>query len=136
MNAGLKKIEYIYDAAGTKLRQKVFETGGSSVTKQTDYLGAFHYEDSDGDGSGATPEMLFFSHEEGRVRRAGDELIYETFLKDHLGNVRVMFADLNEDGWVDPGDDDEVLLLLPLLLPLRLASRPSYNPPFAATCFA
>ena len=53
--------------------------------------------------------MIFFSHEEGRTRRAGTELIYETFLKDHLGNVRVMFTDADGDGWVDPADDDEVL---------------------------
>lgn len=105
-----KKIQYIYacpegtrrDAAGAKLRQKVFGNGGSSTTVETDYVGPFHYEDSDGDGSSATPEILFFSHEEGRVRRAGNELVYESFLKDHLGNVRVMFADMDGDGWVDP----------------------------------
>ncbi|MEZ4828172.1 MAG: RHS repeat-associated core domain-containing protein [Bacteroidia bacterium] len=84
------------------MRQKVFDNGGSVTTVETDYVGPFHYEDADGDGSGATPEILFFSHEEGRVRRAGNELVYESFLKDHLGNVRVMFADMNGDGWVDP----------------------------------
>ncbi|MDX2250640.1 MAG: RHS repeat-associated core domain-containing protein [Bacteroidia bacterium] len=90
------------DAAGTKLRQKVFGNGGSATTVETDYIGPFHYEDADGDGSGATTAILFFSHEEGRVRRAGNELVYEWFLKDHLGNVRVMFADMNGDGGVDP----------------------------------
>ncbi|MDX2248696.1 MAG: RHS repeat-associated core domain-containing protein, partial [Bacteroidia bacterium] len=97
-----KKIQYIYDAAGSKLRQKVFGNGGSATTVETDYLGPFHYEDSDGDGSSATTTIQFFAHEEGRVRRAGSDLIYETFLKDHLGNVRVMFADMNGDGWGDP----------------------------------
>ncbi len=104
------KIEYIYDASGTKLRQKVFETGGSSVTKQTDYLNAFHYEDSDGAGGTESLELLFFSHEEGRVRRAGTELIHETFLKDHLGNIRVMFTDEDDNGSIDPNPiDDEVV---------------------------
>ncbi|MEZ4828176.1 MAG: RHS repeat-associated core domain-containing protein [Bacteroidia bacterium] len=97
-----KKIQYIYDAAGTKLRQKVFGNGGSSTTVETDYVGPFHYEDGDGNGSGAIPAIQFFAHEEGRVRRAGSDLIYETFLKDHLGNVRVMFADMDGNGAVDP----------------------------------
>ncbi|MDX2245973.1 MAG: RHS repeat-associated core domain-containing protein [Bacteroidia bacterium] len=97
-----KKIQYIYDASGAKLRQKVFGNGGSSTTVETDYVGPFHYEDNDGDGSSATTAIQFFAHEEGRVRRAGSDLIYETFLKDHLGNVRVMFADMNGDGAVSP----------------------------------
>ena len=104
-----KKIGYIYDAAGTKLRQKVFGNGGTSSTKETDYIGPFHYEDSDGDVSTEKPKLIFFSHEEGRVRRAGEELVYETFLKDHLGNVRVMFTDADSDGEIDPADSDEVL---------------------------
>ena len=33
-------IEYIYDAAGTKLRQNVSAT----TNKKTDYFGGFHYE--------------------------------------------------------------------------------------------
>ncbi|MEM7371969.1 MAG: DUF6443 domain-containing protein, partial [Bacteroidota bacterium] len=107
---GQDYIEYIYSADGTKLKQKVYWVDTeqnppvSSFVKYTDYLGGFHYEDSDGEGSADT-EMLFFSHEEGRVRRAGTELVYEMFLRDHLGNNRVMFFDDNEDGWVDPASE-------------------------------
>ncbi|MDX2248698.1 MAG: RHS repeat-associated core domain-containing protein [Bacteroidia bacterium] len=84
------------------MRQKVFGNGGSVTTVETDYVGPFHYEDADGDGSGATTAIQFFAHEEGRVRRAGNELVYEWFLKDHLGNVQVMFADMDGNGAVSP----------------------------------
>ena len=32
------------------------------------------------------------------MRRAGDEMIFEYYLKDHLGNTRVMFGDNDGDG--------------------------------------
>ncbi|MEM7374697.1 MAG: DUF6443 domain-containing protein [Bacteroidota bacterium] len=104
VSKGSQYVKYIYSADGTKLRQMLVNHGTETVSKETDYLGAFHYEDQDGDGS-AAKELLFFSHEEGRVRRAGTELVYETFLRDHLGNNRVMFFDDNEDGWVDPNTE-------------------------------
>ncbi|MEM7369505.1 MAG: DUF6443 domain-containing protein [Bacteroidota bacterium] len=107
---GLNYVSYIYAADGTKLRQKlvefVFEVepGGQVLRKITDYVGGIQYEDRDGAASGST-EMIFFSHAEGRVRRSNNELVYESFLKDHLGNNRIMFADENEDRWIDPNTE-------------------------------
>ena len=118
-------------------RRKVFGNGGSSTTKETDYIGPFQYEDADGDGSGSTPEMLFFSHAEGRVRRAGEELVYETFLKDYLGNVRVMFTDLDEDGAVDPDPNNGEVLQVDGYYPfgLRLSGASSVPVPAVANSY-
>ncbi|MDX2248542.1 MAG: RHS repeat-associated core domain-containing protein [Bacteroidia bacterium] len=43
--------------------------------------------------------------EEGRVRLDGSDWVYEYQLTDHLGNVRVTFGDLNDDGILDPNTE-------------------------------
>lgn len=90
-----KKIRYIYDATGTKLSQEVVDAT-NTVTQTTDYINGFHYEDG---------SLEFFNMEEGRVRYDGSDWVYEYQLKDHLGNVRVTFGDLNGDGVVDPNSE-------------------------------
>ncbi|WP_422360231.1 RHS repeat-associated core domain-containing protein [Reichenbachiella sp.] len=100
MNAdGSDRIDYIYDAAGTKLAQIVYEDG--TQTKRTDYQGAFIYESKGTD----TSQLQFIQHEEGRIVYETDvngdfvEYEYQYHLKDHLGNVRATFK---EDGDIDP----------------------------------
>ncbi len=78
---GMGAIKYSYDASGTKLRQEVLPTDGSP-TKTTDYVSGFHYTDG---------TLDFIQHEEGRLM-IQDGLAYHYDLKDHLGNVRVMFS--------------------------------------------
>ncbi len=80
-----KKVEYIYDAAGTRLRKIV--TDNSNV-KTIDYMGGVVTEN----------EILsYYSMAEGRVRNDGDNLGYdivpvmEYFISDHQGNTRVSF---------------------------------------------
>ncbi|MEO9803165.1 MAG: DUF6443 domain-containing protein [Reichenbachiella sp.] len=87
MNAdGSNRIEYIYDAAGIKMAQLVY--GADTLTKRTDYQGAFIYEDS---------VLQFIQHEEGRIVAVpgpvpGPQTYdYQYHLKDHLGNVRATF---------------------------------------------
>jgi RHS repeat-associated protein len=83
-------IEYVYDAAGNKLKKIVKETG--KPDKVTDYIGGFVYEDG---------RLQLLGHEEGRIRLtkqyylSGDSawtLQYDYFLKDHLGNVRTVLT--------------------------------------------
>ncbi|MDH5379949.1 MAG: hypothetical protein OEW75_03805, partial [Cyclobacteriaceae bacterium] len=87
-------IEYIYDAAGTKLAQMVHQESTDAVpvplpVKTTYYMGEFIYEQLD-----SSPiDLQLINHEEGRVVK--DELgawEYQYHLKDHLGNVRVTFT--------------------------------------------
>jgi RHS repeat-associated protein len=72
------KIIFSYDAEGTKLTQKVYNTSGT-LTKTQDYVGETVYLDAGLD---------YFIHEEGRVAYEIGTYQYEYFIKDHLGNVR------------------------------------------------
>ena len=73
-----KKIQYIYSAAGIKLRKVV--TDGTANT--SDYISGLHYESN---------ALKFIQHEEGRVLKETTGFAYQYDLKDHLGNVRVSF---------------------------------------------
>ena len=87
------RIEYLYDAAGIKLQQKVYE--GGSLKKTTDYVGEFIYETiEDGDR-----ELALIQHDEGRLIYDdwGHDWDYQYHLKDHLGNVRMTFSTLSSD---------------------------------------
>jgi RHS repeat-associated protein len=75
-------ISYTYDAAGNKLSKTVSETG--QAAKTTQYLGGMIFESN---------VLQHVATEEGRVRLASGQWRYDYFLKDHLGNVRVMLTD-------------------------------------------
>ena len=75
-------ITYNYDASGAKLSKTVTE--GSSV-KTTLYLGDMVFEND---------VFLFAGHEEGRLRKAASGVVaYDYFIKDHLGNTRMVLTD-------------------------------------------
>lgn len=106
-------ITYIYDALGDKLERRVHETPNSTDGQQdryinTDYMGNIVYEDN---------VLQFISHEEGRVRPYKnpngqvrlDTLEYDYFLKDHLGDTRMILTDeFRRDPYpmatMEPGD--------------------------------
>ncbi len=83
-------ITYIYDAAGNKLEKRTVE--GTKQT-MTAYLGGFVYENN---------KLQFLGQEEGRIRALCNNasspatvssFAYDYFLKDHLGNVRMVLTD-------------------------------------------
>ncbi len=75
-------IRWIYDAAGTRLRESVIEDG--ALVKTFDWVGGIVYHD-DAIGYFVTPH--------GRVSRTDSgALRYEYYLIDHVGNMRVSFA--------------------------------------------
>jgi RHS repeat-associated protein len=86
-------INYVYDAAGNKIKKEVNETG--QLLKTTIYLGGAVYEND---------VLQFIIHEEGRTRfkpangPVAASLQYDYFIKDHLGNVRMV---LTEDQQTD-----------------------------------
>lgn len=89
--AGKGTITYIYDAAGNKLEKRVTDNTPSTGTKQTTtiYISGFVYENN---------VLQFFGHEEGRTRwvtstTAASSFAFDYFLKDHLGNVRTVLTD-------------------------------------------
>ena len=96
-------ITYIYDATGNKLKKTTLDSAGSIQTITT-YIGAFQYQGTASLSSGSTTPadtLKFFGQEEGRVRVASDtangqtttSFKYDYFIKDHLGNTRVVLTD-------------------------------------------
>jgi uncharacterized protein (TIGR02594 family) len=73
-----KTIAYDYDASGNRL-----STAASGITKKH-YLGGAVVEGT---------AFQFFAMAEGRVRVSGGSFVYEYFLKDHQGNVRLSLED-------------------------------------------
>ncbi|HWB28386.1 MAG TPA: DUF6443 domain-containing protein [Chitinophagaceae bacterium] len=98
---GRGNVNYVYDAAGNKLRKiTVDSTGGTVITVTTTYTGAFIYADD---------TLQYIGHEEGRVRPkktdpaqgwtvANTQYVYDYYIKDHLGDVRMT---LTEEGQTD-----------------------------------
>jgi RHS repeat-associated protein len=92
-------IEWLYDASGMKHQKKT--TGGPPDENYTkDYILGIEYKDG---------QIESIMHPEGRAvwfdepeDQEPGKFIYEYNLKDHLGNVRVVFADKNEDGFIHP----------------------------------
>ncbi len=104
---GKGTISYTYDAAGSKIKKQTDElptaaNNNITTTTTTLYLGGFIYE-SKTDNNAATTDytdnLQFFGHEEGRVRfkeangSVPASLQYDYMLKDHLGNVRMVLTD-------------------------------------------
>ena len=96
------KLRYYYAADGSKLYQEVL-TNGQSVSERSDYLGGMVYEQ---DPNTQQSQLAYLTHAEGRLRLATDTLIFEYFLKDHLGNNRVMFGDNDGDGLAEALQED------------------------------
>ncbi|KYP13483.1 MAG: hypothetical protein A1D16_12360 [Flavihumibacter sp. CACIAM 22H1] len=98
-------ITYTYDAAGTKLRKQTVDisTAGKTITTTTDYLMGQVYETritSPADAANDyTLRLQLIAHEEGRIRftpligSTPAKLSYDYFLKDHLGNVRMVLTE-------------------------------------------
>ncbi|WP_299111923.1 polymorphic toxin type 8 domain-containing protein, partial [uncultured Winogradskyella sp.] len=79
-------IIYIYDATGVK-QKKIVSTGTT-----TEYAGNYIYEDG-------TLKML--SHPEGYIEPGNKQFNYIYQFKDHLGNVRLTYADSDGNGSIN-----------------------------------
>ncbi|UOY06609.1 hypothetical protein L0P88_22135 [Muricauda sp. SCSIO 64092] len=81
-NNNNKKISYIYDALGTKLKKMTYNNG---VSTTTDYAGNYIYENN---------ALQFSPHPEGYVMpnsSGGYDYVYQ--YRDHLGNIRLSYTD-------------------------------------------
>ncbi|AJH14556.1 DUF6443 domain-containing protein [Myroides profundi] len=88
INFGTDKIEYLYTASGEKLQKKVTEKG---VVTLTDYLGGFQY---------VKGKLSFLPTAEGFFNAETNSYVYQ--FKDHLGNVRVSYSDINNENLILP----------------------------------
>ena len=86
LNGG--NISYIYDATGVKLK-KIVSTGSTA----TEYAGNYVYENG---------SLKFFNHAEGYVSAelvsGSVQYSYVYQYKDHLGNVRLSYEDIDGNG--------------------------------------
>ncbi len=86
---GTDSILWVYTAEGEKLRKRVvFDTNTYSDTY---YYNEIELADS----------SLVAYHSEGQVRKSNDTLHWEYNIKDHLGNVRLVYEDSDLDGIVE-----------------------------------
>jgi RHS repeat-associated protein len=122
-------IKYVYDAAGNKLQKTVTTqppAGGAAVLTTTTYIGAYVYEKVSSGGSGSE-NLAFIQHEEGRIRLitpynnpadpanqigggialpGGKQGVFDYYIKDQLGNVRVTITEeLNKTSMVCTMED-------------------------------
>ncbi len=98
--SGFGNIVYVYDATGVKQR-KIVNNWGAISTTTTDYAGNYIYENT---GSGAV--LKFFSHAEGYAEpdvSGGYSYVYQ--YKDHLGNIRLAYADTDRNGSIDSNNE-------------------------------
>jgi len=106
---GKGTITYTYDARGNKLTKVVDDIVASKVTT-THYVNGFVYQQVT-DNNGNQPAVLqFFAHEEGRIRKSLNSeqpFIFDYFIKDHLGNVRMVLTDeTKEDVYLATMEDE------------------------------
>ncbi|MEM8899147.1 MAG: RHS repeat-associated core domain-containing protein, partial [Bacteroidota bacterium] len=65
---------------------------GTNQLTTHDYLNAFFYKDG---------QLQHLAHEQGRALLSQGSFRYEFNLTDHLGNVRVIFSDLDQNGQIE-----------------------------------
>ncbi len=87
------KIEFDYDASGSKLQMRNILASGSTTT--VDYLGGFQYTNA---------QLEFFPTPEGYAAKNGSIFSYVYIYRDHLGNSRLSFSDNNGNLDVDASE--------------------------------
>ena len=92
---GKGSIKYTYDATGNKLKKVTTDSTVSPAKITTTlYLSGNYVNDT----------LQFISHEEGRIRYDSTKksLVYDYFLKDHLGNIRMVLTEEKDTSFYPP----------------------------------
>lgn len=92
-------IQYSYDASGSKVQKKVYKAGILNLTEY--YAGATTYTIPGSTTFSPATHLNYIIAENGRLVKSGSSFKYEFFLKDHLGNTRVVFTDANSNGMIE-----------------------------------
>jgi RHS repeat-associated protein len=108
-------ITYTYDATGNKLRKTTvdYSVANKTITTVTTFVAGFVYESkstspTDPQQPDYTDVLQFVPHEEGRIRpgtangQGEGTYCYDYFLKDHLGNVRVVLTEEQQLNQYEP----------------------------------
>ena len=89
-----ESMTVLYDASGSKLK-KTSPDGVRIYANGVEYL----------DGN-----MEAYHHAEGRINYSNGSPTFKYVIRDHLGNTRITFADVNGDGQIDPKASGDELL--------------------------
>ncbi len=103
-NTLIGTVIYDYDAVGNKLKKTTidFSVAGKTTTVTTHYAGTLVFETkttNPADAGDYTERLQYISHEEGRTRFTPADgisparLDHDYFIKDYLGNVRIVLTD-------------------------------------------
>ena len=115
---GGNELNYLYDGRGTRLRKTVKEN--SQPDRNTWYAGSLVYNDNG---------LELIHTDAGRVvPNGGSSFRYEYHYKDHLGNTRLAFSDLNSDGSVDQSEILQVEHYYPFGMSFYGLSTPQVGP--------
>ena len=88
------ELNYLYDARGIRLKKTVKESG--QPDRNTSYVGGMVYNDNG---------LEFITTDAGRIVPNGSSTFrYEYHYKDHLGNTRLAFSDIDNNGTVDQSE--------------------------------
>ena len=97
---GKGTVTFTYDAAGNKLKKvTVDNTVSPAKTTTTLYVGGAVYQND---------TLQLIAHEEGRIRPVRDAsnnitgFVYDYFLKDHLGNIRMVLTEQKDTSFYPP----------------------------------
>lgn len=90
---GQGTISYVYDALGTKLQKQTVPTGQSGTEKE--YAGGYIYEQG---------ELQLITQPEGYIEPTESSFEYAYQYTDHLGNVRLTYKDLSNNGFISQNE--------------------------------
>ncbi|MEQ3663795.1 DUF6443 domain-containing protein [Olleya sp.] len=101
-DANIGAISYIYDATGNKLKKEVINEVNGNY-EATLYAGNYIYK-----SNGEETTLQFFNHPKGYVQPSEDNITpwnYVYQFKDHLGNIRLAYSDLDNNGDIDAASE-------------------------------
>ncbi len=131
-------VSYTYNAAGVKLKKEVFDKE-THIIVSTLYLSGFVYETKTNDTVTVYHnKLLFCGHEEGRIRAMYDSIsqpdsitryVYDYFIKDHLGNIRVVLTNERKENQYPPASMETAQAATEEQLYTNIAETRSDKPP-------
>jgi RHS repeat-associated protein len=112
------RIEFLYDASGNLLTKTVTYNSGRGTNIVTDYVKGIEY---------ANNVMSSIYHDEGRLVQVNGTWQSEYVIKDHLGNARVTFRDVDGNGFITASDISQEAHYYPF----GMQMEGSWSPPAA-----
>jgi len=92
-----RRIDFTYDATGALLNKKAYNHVTNVVEEDRDYVAGIEFNNDVIESIGHSEGRVFYTN--------GANPRYEYTISDHLGNARVMYSDLNNDGEIQTPEE-------------------------------